>query len=86
MGVNLKRYIANIITGCRIIFSVLMLLFMKRFVAEHTMINKITGFVLFLLPLTFSYVELKYSAAAVCIIATVAAIFEWNCIRKRIEV
>lgn len=38
------------------------------------------------LPLTFSYVELKYSAAAVCIIATVAAIFEWNCIRKRIEV
>lgn len=56
---------------------------MKRFVAEHTIINKITGFVLFLLPLTFSYVELKYSAAAVCIIATVAASDELNYIIKR---
>ncbi len=56
---------------------------MNRFVAEHTILNKITGFVLFLLPLTFSYVELKYSAAAVCVIATAAASDELNYIIKR---
>ena len=48
----------------------------KRFVSVHTVLNKITGFALFLLPFTFTFVEPTYSFAAVCIIATIAAIQE----------
>ena len=48
----------------------------KQFVSLHTVMNKITGLLLFLLPLTLPFVELKYSAMAVCSIATVAAIQE----------
>lgn len=48
----------------------------KQFVALHTVLNKITGLLLFLLPLTLSFVEWKYSSIAVCSIATCAAIHE----------
>lgn len=53
----------------------------KRFVAEHTVMNKITGLLMFLLPLTLPVIELKYSAAAVCIIATFSAVQEGHYIR-----
>ena len=48
----------------------------KQFIALHTIMNKITGFLLFLLPLTLSLVELKFSSLVVCSIATFAAIQE----------
>ena len=48
----------------------------KQFVALHTMLNKLSGLLLFLLPLTVSFVEWKYSSIAVCSIATCAAIHE----------
>ena len=48
----------------------------KQFMSLHTVMNKVTGFLLFLLPLTLSFVELKYSSIAVCSIATFAAIQE----------
>ena len=48
----------------------------KQFVSIHTVMNKVTGFLLFLLPLTLSFVELKYSSIVVCSIATFAAIQE----------
>lgn len=54
----------------------------KEFVAVHTVINKITGFMLFVLPLTFSVIDLKYSAVAVCLSATLAAIHEGYCIKS----
>ena len=50
--------------------------FKKQFISLHTVMNKITGLLLFLLPLTLSLVELKYSSIAVCSIATFAAIQE----------
>ncbi|MBR3148666.1 MAG: hypothetical protein IKF64_00705 [Eubacterium sp.] len=53
----------------------------KKFVAEHTLMNKITGLLLFLLPLTLTFIELKYSGAVVCAIATFAAIQEGHYIR-----
>lgn len=58
----------------------------KRFFVEHTVMNKITGFLLFLLPLTFVFIEIRYSVIAVCSIATVAAIQEGYYIKKGIEV
>lgn len=48
----------------------------KQFISLHTAMNKITGMLLFLLPLTLSFAELKYSAVAVCSMATFAAIQE----------
>jgi len=48
----------------------------KQFISLHTAMNKLTGLLLFLLPLTLSFVELKYSAVAVCSIATFAAFQE----------
>ena len=49
----------------------------KQFIALHTIMNKATGLLLFLLPLTISFVELKYTAIVVCSIATLSAIQEW---------
>lgn len=48
----------------------------KQFISLHTTMNKATGLLLFLLPLTLSFMELKYSAIAVCAIATFSAIQE----------
>ena len=55
----------------------------KRFVAFHSMMNKVTGVLLFSFPLTLSFVDLKYSAVAVCLIATFAAIQEGHFIRTK---
>ena len=48
----------------------------KQFVALHTAMNKVTGLLLFLLPLTLSFIDLKYSSIVVCSIATCAAVQE----------
>ena len=49
---------------------------MKQMPSLHTIANKTTGLCLFLLPLTMSFVELRYTAPVVCAIATIAAIQE----------
>ncbi len=48
----------------------------KRLVSIHSIMNKVTGGLLFFLPLTLGMIELKYSAVIVCYIATVSAIQE----------
>ena len=48
----------------------------KEFIYLHTIMNKITGLLLFLLPLTLSFVEVKYSSIVICSVATFAAIQE----------
>lgn len=48
----------------------------KRFVAVHTIMNKATGLMLFMLPLTLSIFPFKYSGIPVCLVATFAAIHE----------
>ena len=53
----------------------------KQFVSVHTVANKITGLLLFVLPLTMAVVELRYSALVVCMVATFAAIQEGHIIR-----
>ena len=50
----------------------------KQFLADHSILNKITGALLFALPLTLSVINVKYSAAVVCAVATIAAVRE-NC-------
>ena len=49
---------------------------MKQMPSLHIIANKATGLCLFLLPLTMSFVDLRYTAPVVCVIATIAAIQE----------
>ena len=72
MGIIALIKVINIVSG----FVV-----QKRFVAVHSVMNKVTGILLFILPLTLSFIDLKYSATMVCIIATFAAIQEGHFIR-----
>ncbi|MBO4330629.1 MAG: CDP-alcohol phosphatidyltransferase family protein [Oscillospiraceae bacterium] len=53
----------------------------KEIVVLHTAMNKLTGVLLFVLPLTLSFIDLKYSGALVCAVATFAAVQEGHFIR-----
>ena len=53
----------------------------KRFPAMHTTMNKVTGVLLFMLPLTLSIVSVNYSGIPICLVATLAAVQEWYLIR-----
>ena len=53
----------------------------KRYVAVHTTMNKATGVLLFMLPLTLTIVPLNYSGIPICSVATFAAIQEGHFIR-----
>ena len=48
----------------------------KQMPSLHTIANKATGLCLFLLPLTMSFADLRYTAPVACVIATIAAIRE----------
>ena len=48
----------------------------KQFISLHTTMNKVTGLLLFLLPLIIPFGELNHIAMAVCSIATLSAIQE----------
>lgn len=58
----------------------------KKLVSIHTILNKVTGFLLFLLPLTLSFIEPIYSSVVVCLMATLSAINELYLIRIGKEV
>lgn len=53
----------------------------KKFVAVHSFANKLTGALLFILPLTLSLVDVAYSGGVVCAVATFAAVEEGHLIR-----
>ena len=72
IGIIALVKVVNIISG----FAV-----QKRFVTVHSVMNKVAGALLFLLPLTLHDVPLKYSAVVVCAAATFAAIQEGHFIR-----
>ena len=72
IGIIALIKVVNIVSG----FAV-----QKRFVAVHSAMNKATGALLFLLPLTISTVPVKTSVIVVCAAATFAAIQEGYCIR-----
>ena len=48
----------------------------KKLISPHTVLNKIAGLFLFLLPVTISFVDLTYTLPIACTVATVAAIHE----------
>ena len=44
--------------------------------AVHSVINKVTGALLFLLPFTLTIIDIRYTAPLICLVATVAAVME----------
>jgi CDP-diacylglycerol--glycerol-3-phosphate 3-phosphatidyltransferase len=58
----------------------------KKFVAEHTIMNKLTGLLLFALPFATIVVDLKYCGLVVCVVVTFASIQEGHYIRTGREV
>ena len=54
----------------------------RKIAFPHTVLNKAMGFLLFLLPVTISFIELTYTLPVVCAVATVAAIHEGYYIEK----
>ena len=57
----------------------------KEIVALHTVMNRMTGVLLFALPLTLSFINLNYSGTIVCAVATFAALQEGHLIRTGAE-
>lgn len=53
----------------------------KKYVAVHTTMNKVTGVLLFIVPLTLSIVPLIYTGIPICSVATFAAVQEGHFIR-----
>lgn len=51
------------------------------FVAVHSVANKVTGVMLFALPVMISVIPLNYSAAVICLVASFAAAQEGHYIR-----
>ena len=71
-----------IITIIKIFNVILGFIYKKKLIFLHTVMNKTTGLLLFILPLTLEFIEIKYCLIAVCIIATISAIQEGYLIIK----
>lgn len=48
----------------------------KGFLPAHSTMNKLTGAMLFALPFTLKFIEIRYSAPAVCAAASIAAVMD----------
>ena len=56
----------------------------KEFISVHSVINKVTGGLLFVFPLALTFIDLRYSAAVICVVATAAAIQEGYLINRKV--
>ena len=65
-----------VITAMKIGNIILGFIRSKRLIAIHTILNKVTGFLLFLFPFTLGFIEPMYSSVVMCSLATVSAINE----------
>ena len=72
IGIIATIKIGNVVWG---------LIYNKKLVSMHSILNKATGFLLFIFPLTLSFIEPMYSSVIVCSLATVSAINETYYIR-----
>ena len=57
----------------------------KELVVIHTVMNKVTGILLFILPLTLTIIDLRYSGAVAAAVATFAAVQEGHFIRTGVQ-
>lgn len=82
LDIKIWMYIwIGIIAMIKVINIVYGIIVQGRFVSVHSVMNKITGGLLFALPLTIGFIDLRFSVAVVCAVATFAAIQEGYYIR-----
>ncbi len=60
------------------IVKIVALVLKKTIILPHNKLNKICGFLLFIFPLTLSFITIEYSAITLCILASISAIWEIN--------
>ena len=65
-----------IVALIKIFYITLVFIRKKKLISIHSVLNKVTGFALFLLPLTLTFIKTAYSAAAISVLATVAVMQE----------
>ena len=58
----------------------------EAYVSHHTLLNKITGVLLFFLPFTINTIKLEYTASAVFVLATCAAFQDIREIKEMTEI
>ena len=75
-----------IIASIKIFNIALIFIRKKKLISIHSVLNKITGFALFLLPLSLTFVETTYSVATICLLATIAVVQEVYFIAKGQEI
>ena len=75
---------AGIIVIIKIVNQIIALTRIKQFCLPHTIANKLTGFLLFLIVPTISWCIIPI--AIVALIATFAALQEWHSIRNKIDI
>ena len=75
-----------IIASIKIFNIALIFIRKKKLISIHSVLNKITGFALFLLPLSLTFIETTYSVAAICASATIAVMQEVYFVAKGQEV
>ena len=75
-----------IIASIKIFNIALIFIRKKKLISIHSVLNKITGFALFLLPLSLTFVEVNYSVATICLLATIAVVQEVYLIAKGQEI
>lgn len=66
----------SVIAVLKIISIILYLIYNITFDQIHNVLNKITGLMLFIFPMTLPFIDLRYSSIVICITATAAAIQE----------
>ena len=54
----------------------------KKLISIHSVLNKTTGFTLFLLPLSLTFIKTTYNVVTVCVLATIAVMQEVYFIAK----
>ena len=77
LHIPIWQWVWIIIVALIKIFNItLVFIHKKKLISIHSVLNKITGFALFLLPLSLNFVETTYSVTIICALATIAALQE----------
>ena len=76
----------TLIALTKILNITLVFIHKKKLISIHSVLNKTTGFALFLLPSTLTFAPTTYCVAAICVLATIAVMQEVYFIAKDQEV
>lgn len=72
-----------LIAVIKIINLILGFVCQHKLVMPHTTANKVSGLLLFLLPIAYEFVGLEYPAILICLVTSFAAIQEGHLIRRK---